>query len=80
MNLESIIQDLKKFFNKHLNIELDNIKDESLIVEELGADSITLASLFAYIKDTYEITLDESVILQNALSIKSLAEKIFVNI
>lgn len=80
MNLESIIQDLKVFFNKYLNIELDNIKDESLIVEELGADSITLANLFAYIEDTYKIELDESTILQNALSIKSIAEKIFANI
>ena len=45
MNLEYIIQDLKKFFSEHVKINLNNIRDDSLIIEELGADSLTLVDL-----------------------------------
>lgn len=78
MNLEYIIQDLKKFFSEHLNINLNNIRDDSLIIEELGADSLTLVDLSVYIEGTYKIVLDERFFLQNISSIKSVAEKILL--
>lgn len=80
MNLEYIIRDLKKFLSEHLNVSLNGIKNTSLIVEELGADSIILADLFVYIEDVYEVILDERFIFKNALSIKDIAETILLKI
>lgn len=80
MNLEYIIQNLKIFFSEHLNINLNDIRDDSLIIEELGVDSLNLLDLSVYIEDTYKITLDDCYFLQNLLSIKSVAEKILCEI
>lgn len=79
MNFDSayIIQDLRKFFSEYLNINLNDIRDDSLIIEELGADSLALVDLSVHIEDTYEITLDTSYILQSSLSVKDIANKIF---
>lgn len=48
MNLENIMYDLKLFFSEHLNIDFNDIKDYTLIIEELGSNSITIAELFVY--------------------------------
>ena len=74
MDSEYIINDLKKYLSECLDIRLENIKNDSSIIGELGAYSIVLVGLFAYIKDTYKIILDEQIIL------KSVAEKIFLKL
>lgn len=48
LNLENIMYDLKLFFSEHLNIDFNNIKDYTIVIEELGSNSITIAELFVY--------------------------------
>lgn len=76
LNLENIIYDLKLFFSEHLNIDFNNIKDHTLIIEELGSNSITLAELFVYAKKKYDIKLSKDFILKSSLSISDIANKI----
>ena len=77
MNLENIMYDLKLFFSEHLNIDFNDVKDYTLIIEELGSNSITIAELFVYTQKKYGIKLSKDFILKSSLSISDIANKIF---
>lgn len=72
-----ILNNLKTFFSEHLNISFDVIKDNALIIEELGTDSVVLAELFVYINKKYGIKLSKDFILKSSLNISDIANKIF---
>ncbi len=72
-----ILKNLKTFFSEHLNISFDVIKDNALIIEELGTDSVVLAELFVYINKKYGIKLSKDFILKSSLNISDIANKIF---
>lgn len=76
-NLENIMYDLKLFFSEHLNIDFNDIKDDTLVIEELGSNSITIAELFVYTQKKYGIKLSKYFILKSSLSISDIANKIF---
>lgn len=78
--LKSIVEDLRNFFAEYLNLSTDKIKNESLIIEELGVNSIVMAELLIYIEEKYKIEIDEEFILKNSLSIQYIANKIFAEI
>lgn len=80
MSLEYIVDDLKKYLTEYFDIRSDNINNNSLIIEDLGADSLALVSLFAYIEDTYNIKFDEQVVLKSVLSVESVAKEILLKI
>lgn len=80
LNLACIIEDLKKFFSEYLNIKFKYIDDNSLIIEELGADSLTIAQLFVHIEEKYKIILDKEYILQSFLSVRDVANKILFEV
>ena len=48
-----------KMLAQQLNIEVDNIKPESEVVKDLGADSLDVVELMMTLEDEYEVTLPE---------------------
>ena len=56
---------------------MSNVKNESLIVEELNVDSLIIAELFIYIEEKYDINIEQEFILSDSLSINSIANLIF---
>ncbi len=77
--LEDIKIDLKNFLSVYLNIDINCIEDESLIIEELGVDSFTIADLFSYIQEKYNIDLEMDFIMKSHLSINDIAKVIQEN-
>lgn len=60
-SIEEIKSDLRNFFSTYLNLDLSNVKNESLIVEELNVDSLIIAELFIYIEEKYDINIEKVV-------------------
>lgn len=61
MPREQLKEELKEVIREQLNID-DEINDETLIKEQLGADSLDMVELIMAIEDKYGITIadDES--------------------
>ena len=76
-SIEEIKSDLRNFFSTYLNLDLSNVKNESLIVEELNVDSLIIAELFIYIEEKYDINIEQEFMLSDSLSINSIANLIF---
>lgn len=76
-SIEGIKSDLRTFFSTYLNINISNVKNESLIIEELNVDSIIIAELFIYIEEKYDINIEQEFMLSDSLSINSIANLIF---
>lgn len=76
-SIEEIKSDLRTFFSTYLNLNMSNVKNESLIVEELNVDSLIIAELFIYIEEKYDINIEQEFMLSDSLSINSIANLIF---
>ena len=79
-SIEEIKSDLRNFFSTYLNLDLSNVKNESLIVEELNVDSLIIAELFIYIEEKYDIDIEQEFISKDRLSIEAVADMIFKRI
>lgn len=78
ISLKSIITDLKKFFSTYLNTNLTELKNETLIIEDLNVDSLIMAELLIYIEEKYNINIEKEFMLEDSLSIVNIA-KIILN-
>ncbi len=76
ISLKSIITDLKKFFSTYLNTNLTELKNETLIIEDLNVDSLIMAELFIYIEEKYNINIEKEFMLEDSLSIVNIAKMI----
>lgn len=76
-SIEEIKSDLRTFFSTYLNLNMSNVKNESLIVEELNVDSLIIAELFIYIEEKYDINIEQEFMLSDSLSINIIANLIF---
>lgn len=76
ISLKSIITDLKKFFSTYLNTNLTELKNETLIIEDLNVDSLIMAELLIYIEEKYNINIEKEFMLEDSLSIVNIAKMI----
>lgn len=76
-SIEEIKSDLRNFFSTYLNLNVSNVKNESLIIEELNVDSLIIAELFIYIEEKYDINIEQEFMISDSLSINSIANLIF---
>lgn len=79
-SLEEIKLELRNFFSICLNLGIDKINYESLIIEELNVDSLIMAELFIHIEEKYGINIEQEFMLNDSLSINSIANIIFEKI
>lgn len=56
MSREQLKEDLKEVIREQLNID-DEINDDTLIKEQLGADSLDMVELIMAIEEKYEIEI-----------------------
>lgn len=75
-SIEEIKKELKNFFSSYLNLDISKINDKSLIIEELNVDSLIMAELFIHIEDKYDINIEKEFMLEDSLSISSIANMI----
>lgn len=53
------IDKVKKLVAKQLNIGLDKIKDDSKLVEDLGADSLDMVEMLMTLEEEFGITIPD---------------------
>jgi acyl carrier protein len=54
-----ILEKVKEILVEELDVEEENIKPESKIKDDLGADSLDLFELISKIEDELEVTIEE---------------------
>ena len=57
-----------------LNVDKDRIKDNSRLVEDLGANSFELAEIFLSLEDELNIDLKDKFILERTVYIKTIRD------
>ena len=57
-----------------LNVDKDRIKDDSRLVEELGANSFELAEIFLSLEDELNIDLKDKFILERTVYVKTIRD------
>ncbi|MDU5377679.1 MULTISPECIES: phosphopantetheine-binding protein [Peptoniphilaceae] len=57
-----------------LNVDKDRIKDDSRLVEDLGANSFELAEIFLSLEDELNIDLKDKFILERTVYIKTIRD------
>jgi acyl carrier protein len=71
--LSQIKADIKVFFAEYLNLDINQIEDSSLIIENLGANSMVIAEAFVYFQDKYDVQLGDNFFLGEPLSISDVS-------
>lgn len=56
MNIESKI---KNILQEQLNVDADYIKNESTLVEDLGADSLDIVEIIMTLEETFDIEISD---------------------
>ncbi|WP_071126446.1 acyl carrier protein [Peptoniphilus lacydonensis] len=57
-----------------LNVDKDRIKDNSRLVEDLGANSFELAEIFLSLEDELNIDLKDKFILERTVYVKTIRD------
>lgn len=57
-----------------LNVDKDKIKDDSRLVEDLGANSFELAEIFLSLEDELNIDLKDKFILERTVYVKTIRD------
>ena len=57
-----------------LNVDKDRIKDDSRLVEDLGANSFELAEIFLSLEDELNIDLKDKFILERRVYVKTIRD------
>ena len=73
VTLSQIKADIKVFFAEYLNLDINQIEDSSLIIENLGANSMVIAEAFVYFQDKYDVQLGDNFFLGEPLSISDVS-------
>ncbi|OQX82567.1 acyl carrier protein [candidate division KSB1 bacterium 4484_87] len=67
-----IAQRVKEVVSRQLNVRLENIKEDSDFVNDLGADSMASIELVAAFESEFDIEMDED----EALQVKNVGEAV----
>lgn len=73
---EEVINLIKDRLSELLNVNIDDIKEDQLLVEDLGATSIMIVDLFVSLEDAYGVDMQNKLDLTESLTITQLAEKV----
>lgn len=57
--MTEIFDKVKEILSKQLRIDIADIDDDSIIVEDLGADSLDLVEMLMTFEDTYGFSIDD---------------------
>lgn len=57
--MTEIFDKVKEILSKQLRIDIAEIDDDSIIVEDLGADSLDLVEMLMTFEDTYGFSIDD---------------------
>ena len=64
MEVNMNIEKIKELLASQLNISIDKIKDDSKLVEDLGADSLDMVEMLMTLEDEFGITIPDDKINQ----------------
>jgi len=64
MTIEEVAERVKKVVSKQLKVPVEEIKDSSDFVKDLGAESIQSIELVAAFEQEFDITMDEEAALE----------------
>jgi len=67
-----IAQRVKEVVSRQLNVRMENIKEDSDFVDDLGADSMASIELVAAFESEFDIEMDED----EALQVKNVGEAV----
>lgn len=57
---ETVLYKLKEILSRELGIPMENVTEESLLADDLGADSLDTAELAMVIQDEFNYDLNEN--------------------
>jgi acyl carrier protein len=75
---ESVLEKVKGIVSEQMNIALDNVKDDSFIVRDLGADSLDCVELLMTVEDEFDVEIrdDDAEKVKTIKSAVELIEKL----
>jgi acyl carrier protein len=72
MTRENVSQEIKKLISESLSIEMNEIKEDSKFVDDLGADSLDIVELIMSMETKFDMEIPED----DAQKIKTVGEAI----
>lgn len=57
-----MLEKIKEILGDNLDVELEEIKDDSHIQEDLGADSLDVMDIMTAIEDEFDVQMEDDVI------------------
>ncbi len=76
VTVEEIKKTIRAVIGELTELDTDSLDENSLLIEELGLNSITIVQIFLSCQDTYDIVLASEMNLAEPMSISSLAETV----
>lgn len=70
-----MFEELKKIIVQYVDVEPDDVKEDSRLIEDLGFNSYDFMSLLGELEETYDVTIDENDVL-NIHTIKEVMDYI----
>ena len=74
MTIDEVKTTIKGYLAELLNINAENIGDNDLIIDDLGADSITIVQLYISCQEDFGIVVSDELDLYISQSVQSLSE------
>ncbi|MCD6267346.1 MAG: acyl carrier protein [Thermotoga sp. 4484_232] len=59
MERSEILEKVRRMVAEKLGIDLDDVKEDANIIEDLGADSLDLVDIVMYVEDTFGIRVED---------------------
>jgi acyl carrier protein len=57
---EERLQEIRKIVAEHLELEPDELSDTSMLIEDHGADSLSLIDILAAVEKEFSVSIDQS--------------------
>ena len=59
MERSEILEKVRRMIAEKLGMDLDDVKEEANLIEDLGADSLDLVDIVMYVEDTFGIRVED---------------------
>ena len=59
MERSEILEKVRRMIAEKLGIDLDDVKEDANIIEDLGADSLDLVDIVMYVENTFGIRVED---------------------
>ena len=74
MELQAIQEKVMRCVSEVLNVPTAEMKAETRLIEDLGANSFAIAEIFLALQTEFSITLEENFMLGRSVSIQDMTE------